>query len=534
MGEKSFTAANGRSRSHSRSGRDKLAYAAALALLAGWAVYAFAHLSPWAASWDEVDFALALDRFDLLAMQPHAPGYPYFILGGRLMRAFLDNPAQALAMWNLALTITSAYPVFALARRRLGAPHLAALAAAIVLALPMNATLATGAMSEGAALALLWWYLWALTVAAERRTTLAWTAASFAFGLLMGTRLSYAPFGLGLLLLWLAEAAGTRNGSGRMAPGGRGAAIGRAVGWPLIAAAFQLLWLAGLAVAEGGFAGMLSLIEAFAAGHFSEWGGGVATVAMPFGDRLLLFAGDNVLWTGAFARLPALLALTALLLGAAVVQRGLEPPSAPDGFRSRLSIRRLVSPAALLALPAFAYGAWALLGQNIAKPRHAAPLAALLAFALAMFALRACARRPRGALQLAAALLAVALAAAETTAAAQLVARQAEQKPAVYQLADYLRARAPEHAIVYTWEEERVLNYLSVQTEARPIFTYAYFVAETEAVPNARILLTDSVLRGFRAQADIPDSRVKKLATFRSDSRLDPVYGTLVLYEWVR
>ncbi|MBB6691715.1 nucleoporin-interacting protein, partial [Cohnella xylanilytica] len=142
--------------------------------------------------------------------------------------------------------------------------------------------------------------------------------------------------------------------------------------------------------------------------------------------------------------------------------------------------------------------------------------------------------RPRGALQLAAALLAVALAAAETTAAARLVARQAEEKPAVYQLADYLRAKAPEHAIVYTWEEERVLNYLDVPAEARPIFTYAYFVAETEADPNARILLTDSVLRGFRAQADIPDSRVKKLATFRSDSRLDPVYGTLTLYEWVR
>ncbi|TXK86803.1 nucleoporin-interacting protein, partial [Parageobacillus sp. SY1] len=35
------------------------------------------YASPYAATWDQVDFALALDRYDLLAMQPHFPGYPY-------------------------------------------------------------------------------------------------------------------------------------------------------------------------------------------------------------------------------------------------------------------------------------------------------------------------------------------------------------------------------------------------------------------------------------------------------------------------
>nr|WP_232467183.1 hypothetical protein [Anoxybacillus flavithermus] len=44
----------------------------------------FVYASPFAATWDEVDFALALDRYDLLAMQPHFPGYPYFIFGGCL------------------------------------------------------------------------------------------------------------------------------------------------------------------------------------------------------------------------------------------------------------------------------------------------------------------------------------------------------------------------------------------------------------------------------------------------------------------
>lgn len=527
-----------------RNGRGWVWMGRTLSLLA-LAVYVFygaAHLSPWAASWDAVDFVLALDRFDLLAMQPHAPGYPYFVLGGRLMRAFVSQPAQALGLWNLLVTASSAVPIFALARRWLNAPA-AALTAAIALTLPMNAALATGPMSEGAALALLWWYLWAVTAAGERRTTLAWTGAAFAFGLLMGTRLSYAPFGLGLLMVWLAE--WRTNGQSGEAGGrlesaaapNRRRRLARLAVWPLIAAAFQLLWLAGLAAAEGGFAGMLSLIEAFAAGHFTEWGGGVATVSMPFGDRLLQFLGDNVLWTGAFARTPALLGLTAALLGFAVVLHGLAAESAPRPPASlREQLRRAFAPgpAALLALPALAYGAWALLGQNIAKPRHAAPLAALLAFALAVYALRACRGPALRAPKTAAAALAIALAAAQSLTAARLVGLQAAQRPAVYQLADALRTETAQHTVLYTWEEERVLGYLRVPVEARPIYTYDYFRAEVNADPAARILLTDSVLRGFRLQTDIPDFRLRKLATFRSDSRLDPVYGTVTLYEWIR
>ena len=52
-----------------------------LLCVVSWSVYSLLHISPFAASWDEVDFVLALDRFDLLAMQPHFPGYPYFVLG---------------------------------------------------------------------------------------------------------------------------------------------------------------------------------------------------------------------------------------------------------------------------------------------------------------------------------------------------------------------------------------------------------------------------------------------------------------------
>lgn len=32
------------------------------------------HVNSFASTWDQVDYALALDRYDLMAMQPHFPG----------------------------------------------------------------------------------------------------------------------------------------------------------------------------------------------------------------------------------------------------------------------------------------------------------------------------------------------------------------------------------------------------------------------------------------------------------------------------
>lgn len=47
--------------------------------------------------WDSINFAFALDRFDIASSQPHPPGYLLYVLLGRLVRLFVPDAQQALA-----------------------------------------------------------------------------------------------------------------------------------------------------------------------------------------------------------------------------------------------------------------------------------------------------------------------------------------------------------------------------------------------------------------------------------------------------
>ncbi|MBP3964806.1 glycosyltransferase family 39 protein, partial [Paenibacillus sp. DLE-14] len=272
-----------------------------------WVVYSLLHRSPYAASWDEVDFVLALDRFDLLAMQPHFPGYPYFVMGALAVRRFIPNAVYAFETLNIGLTALATIPIWLLARRMLS-PLWSVLTVLIVLTAPYLWLQSVRPMSEAAGIALLWWFLWSWWRAMERPSWGRATAVLFAFGLLMGIRLSFAPFGLALVWLLAVSYVSWRRQGKRLWP--------RIVLFGALAAVFQLLWVAGLALSEGGLLGFIQLAAAFTAGHFSEWGGGVASAGseLSFAERALRFAGDNVLWSGMFVRSTALLYAAAGLL----------------------------------------------------------------------------------------------------------------------------------------------------------------------------------------------------------------------------
>jgi hypothetical protein len=65
--------------------------------------------------WDSVNFALALDRLDLVRHQPHPPASIGYVLAGRVLRLLVADANLALVAWNVLLTAVSGVLVFALA-----------------------------------------------------------------------------------------------------------------------------------------------------------------------------------------------------------------------------------------------------------------------------------------------------------------------------------------------------------------------------------------------------------------------------------
>ncbi|MFC5703957.1 nucleoporin-interacting protein [Cohnella faecalis] len=501
-----------------------IALSAAAVVLIGLCGINLAFGSPFVHSWDEVDFAYALDRYDLLAMQPHFPGYPYFIAGAAAIHRWIADPVRSLTVFNAMLALSSSFPIALLARRWVGA--IPAWWATVWVAMsPYLWLMGSRAMSECAGIAVLWWYLWSVRESADKPRS-AWKhiVAVSLFGLLMGIRLSFFPFGVGLVLLWALRFRSYGSHENRFV---------RLGAWVVAASAAQAVWIGGLIMSEGTPAGFWKLSKAFVAGHFSEWGGGVAATRMPILERMATIFGDHLIGDVLLSRSVDLGIFYLILLAAIVwgvwTLRGERAARHPE-----------MTYAMWLGVGLAAYAIWALLGQNVEKPRHIAPVAGPILLAIYIVAVRLIGRLwrasadRRGSLRVVAAAIGMTLAGVYATEAIhgfQLLERQAAQKPAVYQLHDYLSSME-QPFVVYTWEETRVLGYLGASYEHRRIVTFDYFRALSGAAPGSRVLLTDHVLKGFLSQNPEAGAYVRPIAHFRSESLFEPVYAEITLYEW--
>ncbi|MBW7476879.1 nucleoporin-interacting protein [Paenibacillus oenotherae] len=486
------------------------------------------YASPFVSSWDEADFALAVDRFDLLAMQPHFPGYPYFIAGAKLVHAWVVDPAQSLILWNAVLALSSALPITLLARRSVG--WINALWVAVgVQSLPYLWLMGSRPMSECAGIAVLWWYLWSVRSALDRpQSNIRLGAAILLFSILMGIRLSYFPFGIALALLLIIQFSSAANSRGRLR---RLILAIAAIGIS------QLVWIGGLVQSEGTLPGFWKLSTAFVEGHFSEWGGGIADSSMPIGTRLVTLIKDHLIRDIWFSRSVVLAVAYGLLLAAAAWGIGrLRGSRWNDTAEQRSGKWLLISLAA--------YAIWVLLGQNIEKPRHIAPVAGPLLLILYAGALRVAQllreasigcrgwhghKAAAGAIYIAVAGLLV----SQSIVGAQWLKLQAGQKPAVYQLNDYMKT-LDQPFVLYTWEETRVLHYLQAEYEHRKIVTFDYFQSLVQSGNGQRIYLTNHVLEGFLQQNADAAKGVIPVAEFASEDLFDPVYSRITVYEWMR
>ncbi len=438
--------------------------------------------------WDAVDFALALERYDLTAMQPHFPGYPVFVWLGSFAHRLVDDPILALGRLS-AVAGALAVGLFARLAGEVDGWFTAAMAAVWLALSPLAWLTSEQAMSD--ATGLLGTGLFLLAAWRYHRAGSAGRAALSAFllGLTLGVRLSYFPLALTLLALVLMR-------------GGRGA------------------WRDLLAAAAGGLAGvlpwllwqvshegperLLRLALQFTEGHLTDWGGAVGAAHAPAAREALFFWRN---WLGLGLGGPAahpLLGWLVLGLAAAGLWWGW---TVVDG---RFFLAWL--------LP---YLAWAWLGQNPANPRHLLPL---LPWTILVAAAGWARRRPAqrwaslGVLAFSLALI-----------AGPLAVRQQEPPPVV-QLARHLTGER--EAPVFTWEEERVIRYYAPGVTVFRLRRLSDFRQALLAYPRReRILATSAFLEGLGPEGAAIRQLFRPVARFAGDPLIHTTYGEIVLYE---
>ena len=138
-------------------------------------------------NWDAVQFALALSEYDVGKHQPHPPGYILYVALGRLVNAWLDDPAAAYVALAVAFSGLTTFVVYFLARAIY--ERTTALAAAALLAVSP-----------------LFWFYGSVGLTYAGEALFASTIAYFAYRALQGSRADAC-----LAALYLGLAGGVRQ-----------------------------------------------------------------------------------------------------------------------------------------------------------------------------------------------------------------------------------------------------------------------------------------------------------------------------------
>lgn len=199
---------------------------------------------------DSVLFALATERYDVLALRPHPPGYPLFVAIGKALLPAVGGDANAAFVLESALFSAVAVSALYVLVRQWGPPRAALACALLFAAAPsfaFNGTIALSYTAEAAAgivVALLAWRV------ATRPTPATLAALGVAWALGVGIRQS--------LFLFLAPLVGLALvGLPLRAPAGRDAWLGllrRAAVAGSASLAAALAWFLPMAAATGGVA----------------------------------------------------------------------------------------------------------------------------------------------------------------------------------------------------------------------------------------------------------------------------------------
>ncbi|MFE4240872.1 hypothetical protein [Peribacillus butanolivorans] len=456
------------------------------------------HVNSFASTWDQVDYALALDRYDLMAMQPHFPGYPYFILGGYFIHQFVDNKVSSLTIFNILFYFSALFPMYKLARHYVSRSYSLGIIS-IVYSSTYVMVIVNQPISEGAALAALWWYFWSIHWAMKDQGIGVNSLPPLFLSILLGIRLSYLPFAIGLLFLFYKKWKKKYYTNKQI------------VVYSLLAIMCQFIWVASLVFSEGSVKGFVKLSLAFTSGHFNDWGNTAISSDLSFLERVKTLVLDNVIWTGISSQTILLAVLYGILVSLFIYQ--LKGSNLKKDFSQQLA-----------CIMGICYLTWAIVAQNIDKPRHILPLVILFIFVLLTNLLK----KIRNSVIF---ILCCLLLISQTYHSSMLIKQQAIESPATIQLANYLQS-LDQSAVVYAWEETRVFQYINIKTPYKKVQTYQVFLHDKSYYQHRKILITNKAVEGFKAQGINLNGKIKKIKEFHSNSIYDPVYNDIVLYEW--
>jgi len=459
---------------------------------------------------DSLRFALAVEDFDVLGARPHAPFYPVYVLLGQTAALLLPTPQLALG-WVGAVTGAVTVVATAMLAREVASTRAGVVAGVLALASPFLWLTSQKLMSDMTGTALATLALWACAWARHERNAhaarrgRARTWAVVLLGLMLGVRLSYFPIALACAAVIAHDEGGARAWLRRF----RDLALG------------VVMWLVPLIVV-GGAEALVRKTWVQGVGHFTRWGGSIATVSSPSarlgGSAWGLWANvlggawlDAPLWRWLGA--PIMVVLLLLAANRARPLRGwlkLHPE---------------------LVVAAAAYLLWALFGQNVAyKPRHFAPLTPLLVVGLAV-GCEELSRRTR-----VAGLALAVLALQWFIDGAVLVSAHRKPSPAAA-IVTHLRAGGGAGKTVVTCDLARMIEVGSPQTQVIRVSgatTLRSVLEELGPGGGQELLITSECMSSQRRKLLAERGLAWRVAHARSRSRyVDSLWNELAMLELV-
>tara|TARA_B100000315_G_scaffold243529_1_gene267003 strand:+ start:230 stop:1597 length:1368 start_codon:yes stop_codon:yes gene_type:complete len=319
------------------------------AILALFIVFTNATASFWPDDQDGVNYLLGIEQYDLIFHQPHFPGYPVYIIVGKLI-AFLSSSPERACVFLSVFSGTVCLWLISVILRQTNNRQTALLCTAAMAVNPVFFEFSHKIFTEMPALALL---ILAIVLLGnpDKASNIRWFSAVAVIGLMLGIRLSWWPFAFFYFIK------GILSGKGFYA------SCGLLLG--------VLIWLLPQAVVVGPEELFFTGIS-FTYGHFDKWGGAMAS-ELEVDNRFLLFAiraGEAFGWVGSgmlFTRLPwIVLTLTGMFIF----------------LRNRNYIDTQIKTFITAVL---FYMVWVVIGQNPEKVRHLLPLIPVFILAVSPF-----------------------------------------------------------------------------------------------------------------------------------------------------